>query len=49
MKSRKKKQLATEIAMKVANLSPVFGGHAPSRYVFITCVNDQRVQCMIIL
>ena len=48
-KTSRKKQLATKIAVKVANLAPVFGGHAPSRYVFITCVNDRHVQCVICL
>jgi len=48
-KTSRKKQLATKIAVKVANLAPVFGGYAPSRYVFITCVNDRHVQCMVFL
>ena len=49
-KTSRKKQLATKIlAVKVANLAPVFGGHAPSRYVFITCVKDRHVQCMVFL
>ena len=48
-KRSRKKQLATKIAVKVANLAPVFGGHAPSRYVFVTYVNDQHVQSVIFL